>query len=284
MIKDTIFLCPLCKNRLDQADKKFMCRENHSYDISREGYVNLLLPNMKRSSLPGDSAEMVRSRNRFLSAGYYSSLPGLLVLQIRNYVQTVNSNAFTILDAGCGEGYYLSFIEQRLAEYDIDFYGIDISKPAVKIAAKRNSNISYAVRGLFNMPVYNGSVDCLLNIFAPSPSDEFRRVLAPHGIVIHVHPGEEHLYSLREKLFTRIMPLRKEDRLSESFTPCSTEELKYGFTITGAENLSDLVNMTPYAWKTGRERISRFLEETETLETTAHFIISTYKKKQPGNS
>jgi len=252
------------------------CRENHSYDISREGYVNLLLPNMKRSSSPGDSLEMIRSRNRFLSAGHYARLPELLTCEIENYLQGIAPAECSILDAGCGEGYILSILENRINYRKTKLFGIDISRDAVKTASKRNSRISCAVAGLFSMPVADGSVNCLLNIFAPSPADEFKRVLAPGGILIHVHPGDEHLYSLREKLFTEIMPLRKDDKLAQSFTLRSTEELKYHFTITGKDNLADLVNMTPYAWKTGKERIAGFLAETDTLETTAHFIVSIY--------
>ena len=276
MIKDTIFICPVCRNPFTLLDKKLLCRENHSYDISREGYVNLLLPNMKRSSSPGDSSEMIRSRNRFLSSGYYGMLPELLAREIEKYFQGIDQPDCSVLDAGCGEGYILSELGNRINDGKIKFYGIDISRDAVKTAAKRSSRVSYAVAGLFNMPVASGSVNCLLNIFAPSPADEFKRVLAPGGIVIHVHPGDEHLYSLREKLFTEIMPLRKDDKLASSFILHSTKELKYNFTIAEKPDLADLVNMTPYAWKTGKERLTRFLAETGILETTAHFIISIY--------
>lgn len=278
MTKENIFICPVCRNTLSLTDKKLLCPENHSYDISREGYVNLLLPNMKRSSSPGDSPEMIRSRNRFLTGGYYSRLPELLSLKIKHYIQKKDPCDYSLLDAGCGEGYILSVLENKLNYNGFKFYGIDISRDAVKTAARRTVSTSCAVASLFSMPVADGSVNCLLNIFAPSPSAEFMRVLSPDGIILHVHPGDEHLYSLREKLFTEIIPLRKEDKLAESFTHQSIEELKYNFTITGKDNLSDLVNMTPYAWKTGKEKIARLITETTTLETTAHFIISIYRK------
>lgn len=278
MTNENIFICPVCRNPLKLTDKKLLCPENHSYDISREGYVNLLLSNMKKSSSPGDSLEMIRSRNRFLTGGYYARLPELLSLKIEHYIQIKDPCGCIILDAGCGEGYILSVLENKLHYNGLKFYGIDISRDAVKTAARRTPGTSFAVASLFSMPVSDGSVNCLLNIFAPSPSAEFARVLSPDGIIIHVHPGDEHLYSLREKLFTEIIPLRKEDKLAESFIHQSTDELKYSFTISGMDNLSDLVNMTPYTWKTGKEKIARLLAETTTLETTAHFIVSIYSK------
>ena len=268
----------MCRYPLKTEEKKLLCPHNHSFDIAREGYVNLLLSNMKKSSSPGDSAEMIRSRNRFLSAGHFSRLPELLSGIIERYYQTIEQDNFVILDAGCGEGYVLSMLENNMNNGKIKFYGIDISRDAIRTAAKRKSRISCAVAGLFNMPVPDTSVNCLLNIFAPSPQDEFKRVLADDGIIIHVHPGEEHLYSLRQKLFSEIMPLHKDDKLAESFTLYSNEEIKYNFTIKGNDSLRDLINMTPYAWKTGKEKIARFLTENETLDTTAHFIISLYRK------
>lgn len=263
------------------AEKTLTCRNNHNYDISREGYVNLLLPNMKNSPSPGDSAEMIRSRNSFLSKGFYSRLPELLCSRIAEFHSSINTDEFNILDAGCGEGYVLSELEKRLhtADGKIKYYGIDISKNAVKTAAKRNNPVSYAVAGIFNMPVPDRSINCLLNIFAPSPAEEFKRVLADEGLLIHVYPGERHLHSLREKLFTDVAPLFKEDKLAGPFSLRSTDELMYSITINGRENIADLVRMTPYSWKTSQERINRFISETDILETSVHFIVSIYGNK-----
>ncbi len=273
MTSDTIFICPVCRNPLRPAEKKMICMDNHNYDLSREGYVNLLLPQMKKSRIPGDSPDMIRSRNRFLSAGHYSPLPEMISFKVEEYLHLKKTPGCNILDAGCGEGYILSILENRLKDQGINFYGLDISREAVKTAAKRNRRLSCAVAGLFSMPVADGSVNILINTFAPSPGPEFRRVLKPGGIVIHVHPGEEHLHTLREKLFDQIVPLRKDDKLADSFTLYSTDELKYSFNITGNDNICDLINMTPYSWKTGKERITRFLEKNETLQTTAHFVV-----------
>jgi len=278
MNPETIFMCPLCRNRLVIEEKKMTCPLNHQYDISREGYVNLLLPNMKRSSSPGDSAEMIRSRNRFLNAGHYSALPEYICGIIKKHLPETENPRLRILDAGCGEGYVLSVLEKNLRSTPAEFFGIDISKDAVKTASRRSGRISFAVAGLFSMPVADSTVDCLLNIFAPSPAPEFGRVLTEKGIIIHVHPGEQHLLSLRENLFTGMRPLRKKDRLEATFTLCSTEELKYNFNIEGKENIADLVDMTPYAWKTGRERLTGFLTHTGRLGTTAHFILSVFSK------
>ncbi len=278
MKSGNILICPVCQGTLSNDDKRFYCSNNHSFDISRSGYVNLLRADERHSREPGDSPEMIRARNRFLGQGHYAALAQYLA-KVTGDIQASTEAPFTLLDAGCGEGYFLSMIYKALGMGRIRCFGIDISRDAISIASKRHRHATYAVAGIFNMPVASSSVDCLLNIFAPSPATEFHRVLADNGTLVHVYPGDRHLLGLREKLFSTVTPLRKDDRLSESFDLQSTGELEYSITVPGNENIADLVNMTPYAWKTGREKIASFIAGTGTLETTVHFIISIYKNR-----
>lgn len=274
MAEKKIFICPVCGGDLKNPGKSYTCAQGHSFDISKEGYVNLLLPNRRRSIEPGDSQEMIRSRHRFLNGGHYNPLAKMLGAEIG---QAAEGSA-VLLDAGCGEGFYTSHIETALRGRNMSFYGIDISREAIRLAAKKNKNITYAVAGLHHIPAAAGSVDIILNIFAPSPADEFARILSPGGCIYHVHPGERHLTGLREQLFDRLTPLEKEDRLETVFRLQKRMQLEFSFHVQGTERLADLINMTPYAWKTGRNKITSFLNKNSTLDTPAHFIISVYSK------
>jgi len=279
MIKDEFFTCPLCHQPLSNTAGQMACLSGHTYDIAKEGYVNLLLANMKKSANPGDSAEMVRSRRRFLDMGYYSRLGEIIADKTSRLIEaSVAPEGFTLLDAGCGEGYYLSTIERNTPGSGIKLFAMDISREAVRLAAKRVTSASFAVASLYSMPCSDNSADCILSVFSPIPAEEFRRVLAPGGAIIHVHPGEKHLLSLRNMLFPEIKPLRKEDRLAGIFTLQSEEELEYEISIEGREKIADIVSMTPYNWKTVKKVKKTFIDQAENLKTTAHFIISTYSK------
>ena len=67
-------LCPICSEQLNLTDRQYRCPRNHSFDIARQGYVNLLAVQQKHSLNPGDTREQVLSRREFLEAGFYAPL------------------------------------------------------------------------------------------------------------------------------------------------------------------------------------------------------------------
>ena len=156
-------LCPICKKKLEKNEKTYKCINNHSFDISKQGYINLML-NSKNS---GDNKEMINSRHDFLNKGYFEPLS-------KEICQVINSlNVNNILDVGCGEGYYdRAILNQKL--YNI--VGIDISKEACLKAAKLSKDILYIVSSSNNLPFDNNEFDLILNIFAPHDEEEFTRV------------------------------------------------------------------------------------------------------------
>lgn len=276
--KKSIFICPVCGLELYHETKTLRCGKGHSYDIAREGYVNLLLANQKGSREPGDSPDMLHARRRFLTAGYYSRLADAITGSITQYIDEVDRDV-TILDAGCGEGYYTENI-YRNPEINTraSICGIDISREGIKLAAKRRSSIQWGVAGVHSIPIHDGKVDIILNIFAPHDAAEFNRITAGDGILILVTPGPEHLMGLKEELYETVH--LHEDEAPE-FKGFSAEEicnLTYEFTVIWPQIKSDLLRMTPYYWRTKPGRISALEKSQTPLTTMADFRITVYRK------
>jgi len=320
-----IFICPVCSSPLTLAAGAYSCGNRHSYDISKEGYVNLLLANQKQSRDPGDSKEMLDARKSFLNRGYYKSLARAvtsLIIKHRRHTLLASSKGklsycarrnltspirrfdtsiislhhrlddrtssvtdfipeagslevpeFTILDAGCGEGYYTDYISKNNYLKDSSITGIDISREGIRSASKRNSTINFAVAGIYHLPVLENSVDTLLNIFAPFDEAEFSRVLKDNGVIISVAPGSHHLYELKKNLYDEVYLNDEEFELSEKFRIRQTLRLKFELNIHTHEDISNLLKMTPYYHKSSPERIDLFLKSAEHLKSTADFVI-----------
>lgn len=267
----TKFICPKCREPLERSEGAYRCRCGHSYDIAREGYVNLLLANMMNSKDPGDSKEMAKARNLFLSKGYYKPLSDAINETVGKYAH----GAGTLLDCGCGEGYYTANIKKAFPELSVS--GIDISKPSVKIAAKRDGRIELAVASVFDIPVPDESFDILLNCFSPLCEKEYRRVLRPNGIYIYVVPGPRHLWQMKEAIYDEPYENAEEAICYEGFSHLGCEKVRYDVRIEEKEDIESLFRMTPYYWKTSAKG-SEKLSSIETLETEISFDIHIYEK------
>lgn len=272
----TKLACPVCSGPLLKTEKTYSCTLGHSYDIASEGYVYLLPPNKKHSRDPGDCREMVAARRRFLEAGYYRLFSEKLNQLVLEHLQTEHP---AVLDAGCGEGYYTGRLHRALTEGGgaPEVIGFDISKAAVKAAAKRNQEILFAVASSFQIPVINGGMDCVVNVFAPIVPGELNRVLKPGGILLLAIPGERHLYGLKEILYDE--PYENEHRKTEypGFHFLGRTSVLGEITVEGAQAVRDLFAMTPYFWKTPKEGSKR-LEHTGRLRTPIQFEFLIYRK------
>ena len=183
------FLCPVCRRILTKEIGSFKCINGHCFDLSRYGYVNLLTKGGKKGH--GDDKLMVNARRSFLSKNYYGHLKAGLCEEIKKYI----SPNISVLDSGCGDGYYTKGIYDAVSEdQSISVYGIDVSKEAVKIAASACPNVHFAVASAYCLPFENKSIDILFSVFAPFVRDEFKRILKNNGIFITVIPLENHLY------------------------------------------------------------------------------------------
>lgn len=273
------FICPVCAGQLTEQGG-WRCSKGHSFDKAKEGYVNLLMANRMNSKTPGDSKEMVAARHRFLQSEAYRPFAEKLAQLCAQLAKTKKA-PLHILDAGCGEGYYDSVICQYLTSQGLEYrlIGFDISKTAVRLAAKRNlPNASFAVASSFAIPVQDGWADVVLNVFSPFCGDEFLRCLTDKGSLLYAVPTAQHLMGLKKVLY---------DTPYEN--PCQQVEYP-GFTqagectveqqlLTQGQQVQDLFAMTPYYWKTPPEGTVR-LKKCESLQTTIGFRFLFYVKKE----
>ncbi|MFU0831890.1 MAG: Methyltranfer-dom domain-containing protein [Oscillospiraceae bacterium] len=271
-----IFACPVCGKPLLRKEKVFHCQNGHSYDIAKEGYVYLLPPNKKHSADPGDNRQMVAARRRFLENGYYEIFSNRLNTLLLNNLCTETP---VILDAGCGEGYYTGRLRDFLLKHGAkpEQYGFDISKSAVRYAAKKYREISFAVGTLFSIPAVSGTADAVTDVFAPIVPQEFFRVLRPSGLLILAVPSPRHLYSLKEVLYDKPYENEQRDIEYDGFVFLERVPVRGEITLNSPQEIEDLFAMTPYFRKTPREGCKR-LARTQTLRTEIGFDFLLYRK------
>lgn len=271
------YQCPLCHHTLTVTSSGYQCDYNHQFDRAKEGYVNLMPVQHKRSKQPGDNAEMMQARRRFLDSNHYH--------QMREAVATLcveHSLAASpqLLDIGCGEGYYTDFIAQQLQQCspNATCYGLDISKVAIRYAAKRyaRDDLQFCVASSHRLPFADQSLDTILRIYAPCHHSELQRVTTENGCVITVTPAARHLYQLRELVYQDVRLHDETPEEIEGFELIQADKLHYTMTMSG-EQADDLLQMTPFAWK-ATEAMRKQLKSTPQFQCEADFMLRVYKK------
>jgi len=275
-------LCPLCKKPLTCAaeSKSFLCERNHTFDIAKQGYVNLLPVQQKRSKQPGDSKEMVLARKHFLELGYYQPLADALYQQTLKSMSHSNQPAL-VLDAGCGEGYYTKQLHQRLhaQSHKINTYAFDISKPAITEAAKCSAEISWFVSTIKDVPLAPRSVDVLISVFSPLQTAHFQQLLSPNGTLITLSAGSNHLQQLKELIYTDVStydPDKAIKQLQPNFRLEKRQALQYTLSLTKPSHINALLSMTPHFWKASPDTKAR-LNALEHLELDIDVQLMTFQ-------
>lgn len=263
------YLCPICKSPLLDQGKDAVCKNGHLFDRAKEGYFYLLPP---KSNAPGDNAEMVRARRDFLDCGFYVPLARAITDEINALFQ----RPVTLLDAGCGTGFYLSeIIEKRQNDKDV-YVAIDISKNAVKICAKRNERAECAVASVYDVPVQNDFADVIVCVFSPFAMEEYTRILKNDGVLILVYPCENHLVQLRKALYENVRDVATALPAS-SLELVDKKEISYSFDLTTSKQICDLLTMTPYVYRAPKASVENVKSKT-CLDLTADFCICALKK------
>jgi len=264
--------CPLDGEALLLNERQLTCKNGHSFDIARQGYVNLLPVQQKRSKDPGDSKDMVLARSNFLNTGVYAPIANRLATLICALVNSFIAgddvisagNEILLLDAGCGEGYYTDLVYQYLRQQNpttqFSVAGLDISKPAIHEAAKRNKHIAWIVGTNRQPPLFESSVDIILCVFGFQSFDGFIKILKSGGRIILVEPGPDHLTELREIIYTDV---KKTEPMDLSHLEASglvledTQSLKFNTGVIKTTAIKNLLLMTPHFYranKDGREQ------------------------------
>ena len=247
----TAFACPICQENLTLLESSLKCNNRHSFDLAKFGYVNLA-PQIKQSA--NYDKENFQNRQQILEAGFYQA-----ILEVVSDLLSNSKSAKTILDIGCGEGFYSRKLQESHSEKT--FYAFDISKDSVQIAAKSEPNwaVNWFVGDLARLPIKDASMDILLDIFSPANYGEFRRVLSKDGILIKVIPTKNHLKEIRQKVQDQ---LTKKDysnqdiknHFQEHFTILSSQTASLTKTIT-ADQLQALLSMTPLLFHVDQTKI-----------------------------
>ncbi len=283
-----ILTCPICQTHFTQVGNAVKCDKAHTFDIAKEGYINLLTKKLPESM--GDSKEMLIARRAFLERGHYLPLATAINTLVLDALTTANDRDdelpySNILDAGCGEGYYLGqlqhTLEQNVPDAQCEYIGLDISKEAMRMAAKRYKGLRFVVANLKERIVFaDNSLHVLLNMFAPRNVAEFARVVKLGGTAIIVIPSPQHLQQLREKLGLLSIEEHKQEHVIEQFTP--------HFTYVGAtqvnstmhlnnQEITQAVMMTPNYWHMSDE-VKGTMAAMSEIETEIVFTCLLFRK------
>lgn len=276
-----LLTCPICGENLqkESESKVYKCEQNHSYDIAKQGYVNLLISNMKRSKNPGDSKDMVLARVDFLRRGFYKKISHKINEVICEYFKD-SEEKINVLDVGCGEGYYLTNLKEaiKINNIEADFYGMDVSKEAVKYASRSEKECLFVVGNNYHIPAKDNSVDCILSVFSPIDIDEINRVLKKDGIFVRVLPRTNHLIELRNIIYS-VVNLNEKVYKPDSEKDDYIKEVNVTYDLDlNNEEFTSLLKMTPHYWKSTPENKEK-LEEYKDLSITVDMRIGVFRKK-----
>lgn len=289
--------CPLDGEPLHRKDNAWACPQGHSFDVARQGYVNLLPVQKKKSRDPGDSKAMVVARQAFLAAGFYQPIADAVATALLDGVGAdagkgadsyagVGSDsgiepAVSCLDAGCGEGYYLRQLAahaESQTSRSIELLGLDISKWAVQSAARQDKDMAWVVGNNANLPVLPESLDRMLCLFGFPVYAEFLRVLKPGGRLLMADAGADHLRELREIIYPVLKPSRPPKKeIPEGFLQVATRQVRFSVLIPDAQQISNLLMMTPHLYRASADGLGKVEELTE-LRVTVDVRLTVLEK------
>lgn len=282
------FICPSCSGELAPTDTSLRCASGHSFDLSSDGYVNLMTAGRLAGGIAGDSTEMIRARREFFDRGHYSPvMAGVAAMVSRSLDDRPGDHTPhparrpVVLDAGCGEGSYLDAIRSAgpsdspslggIERRGVECVGIDVSKPAIRLAARRVHDCRFAVASSYRIPLAAATCDIVVSVFAPRPYVEFARVLVDGGSIITASPGPRHLEGLRGALYDDPAPHENRPHVSEEgfAAPDQRAEVTFDLELDAAD-ARRLLQMTPYWWSATAEQQNSLGE----ISTTVDIVVA----------
>jgi len=278
----TVLACPVCGAALTLQPTAATCPQSHAFDRARSGYLNLLLSNKKQSAEPGDSPAMLQSRRAFLQRGFYDQMADAASSAVAAAV-TGRIDAH-VADLGCGEGFFTARARASCArdtETPPTFYGVDISRPGIKLASTYGRDIHWVVASLHRSPFLPQSIDVALTVFAPIDAADAKRVITNDGALITVTPGPDHLDALRIIIYSSVKPHPKTPALMADdtlFDVASSTRVRYPIALESQEEIQHLLAMTPFYWHIGRATRDA-LAELPRLELTVDAYVTVFRPR-----
>ncbi len=262
-------ICPVCGAPLSMNSPCWCCEEGHGFDVAKQGYVNLLPVQQKHSLHPGDTAEQVHARRRFLNAGFYAPISGAVG-------EMLPARTNSVLDVGCGEGYYLRSLGAKNPQWER--WGVDISRDAVRLAAGADKKAQYLVATAAHLPFADESFDAVLSLFALTLPEEYARVLVRGGLYVQALTEEDHLQGLKQTIYPQLTHREKETCPTlPGFELIESKTIQFDFALTNHQQVQDLLAMTPHFWRITKEGAAR-AAALEHLHDTAHVRLNLYWK------
>jgi 23S rRNA (guanine745-N1)-methyltransferase len=261
-----LFACPVCGDPMtipSETGRSLVCPNNHCFDFSAKGYVNLLGSHQRKSPAPGYAKQVLMARRTMLGAGLLNPVVDTLADLLTRHAGGAASAAYTLLDAGCGEGYVLSALASRLRDAGAAAWhavAMDISKPGVAIACAHDDTVLWCVGNIAKkLPFVSSRFEGITNLAAPQNPEEFRRVIRPDGLLLKAAPVENHFIELRQALYERPRerPCSADDAvvgLHPWFDVVASRRLTYRFRLR-LDQASSVISMSPLFWKAKRARI-----------------------------
>ena len=262
-------ICPVCEKPLFRQERRLVCPENHSFDVARQGYVNLLPVQRRHSAHPGDTREQVLSRRAFLEGGYYAPIADALTAAAEKY-----GASGPILDVGCGEGYYCTRLAKAM---HAELVGLDISKDAVRYAAGKYKDAQWLCATAAQIPVEDGGAGLLTSLFAVTLPEEFHRVLRENGLFFQVLAAQDHLLGLKTIIYDELV-FRDKDTVPAlpGFGLLQSIPIRFFFTVEGPQ-VQNLFAMTPHLFRVSKDGADR-LRQTRTLTDTASCVLNVFRR------
>ncbi len=260
--------CPKCKLPLIQIGPSFKCAASHTYDLAKKGYLNVLLNPDKSTNHPGDSKESLIARKAFLNKGYYDGISH----QVIDIIQQYRPGPLSILDLGCGEGYYTYRMKQHMPEHD--YYGLDISKEAIMMATRYDPSICWLVGNSKNLPILDHQLDVICALFTVVNKDEIARCLKKEGIMIHVTANAHHLIELKKQIYDEIK-IKSDQYLKLPFPILSSKDYIQKVHIQSREDTLNLLKMTPHYYHIKQDKRD-ILNTLDSLDITIDIKITVY--------
>lgn len=261
MILTEYLKCPICSSPfvLSGDEKSLVCGRGHNFDLARQGYVNLCGGSMGKLY---EQKELFQARRNVYEAGFFRGVEeaaGALLKEL------FPGNGAVVVEAGCGEGSFLSRMERD--NPGNRYIGLDISKNAVRMAARGNPRISWLVADICKIPIKDGCIDCIIDMLTPANYTEFNRILKPGAYIMKIIPGDSYLRELRRNLgLGRYENKGVDSFFSGQFELLDRRQITYVFDCEPSIS-EDIYVMTPMSEKREEESLRKRVDSV-TMDLT----------------